>query len=219
MTQNNINLLLQNFFSKYPDIKKSRASGIVNRRALANYIIRKEKLDNSKFEALVTALRRFETKKEDEQSLEFIKDINISTKDGISIIYLEKSQEVLDSITKVISLINTNKNETLKFVQGSLSLKLFIDSFNLKKVENIFPKKDVISIYNDISELSIIISEKATRTKGVLSYLTSQLFINNINIFELLTGKPELIIYVEGKDLLKAYETIKSLKSHPTEKL
>lgn len=212
MTQININLLLQNFFNKNPDIRGARNKGLVNRRALAKYIIEKERLDKNRFEALVTALRRFEIKPASKETVGIIKETKISTKNKISIIYLENSEEVLKNISKVINLINFNKNETLKFVQGSLSLKLFVDEFNVKKIKDIFIAKDIITTNNNISELNLIFPEKAIKTKGVISYLTSELAINNINIVEFLTGKPELMIYVGEDDLLKAYETINRLK-------
>lgn len=213
MTQININLLLQNFFNKNPDIRKASAKGIVNRRALAKYIIEEEKLNKSMFEALITALRRFEIKPEKKESLNLFKEIKISTKDNLSIIYLEKSEEVLKSISKVVNLINFNKNETLKIVQGTLSIKIFIDDFNIKKIKDMFSSKDIIAIYSKISELNLIFPEDAPKTKGIIAYVTAELAINDINIIEIITGRPELIVYVNEKDLLKAYETIQRLKN------
>jgi len=212
MTQININILLQNFLNKNPDIRESRNKGLVNRRALAKYIIENEKLDKNKFEALVTALRRFELKPTSVEYLDVVKEIKISTKDKISIVYLEKSEEVLKNILKIINLINFSKNETLKIVLGSLSIKLFIDEFNLKKIENIYSDKDIITTYKNISELNLIFPDKASKVKGVIAYITSELAINNINIVEIITGKPELIVYIKESELLKAYETINRLK-------
>ncbi|MAG08501.1 hypothetical protein CMO89_03440 [Candidatus Woesearchaeota archaeon] len=210
----NINFLLQDFFNRNPDIAKARNKDLVNRRALAKYIIKHETLDKNKIEALITALRRFEVKKESEDNLSSLfKEINITTKDNIIIINLEKNEQVLEDLSKVIPLINFSKNETLKIVQGSLSVKLFIDNFNLKKIKDIFLEKNILRIHKEIAELSLIFPEKAIKTKGIISYVTSQLLINDINIIELLTCTPELIIYVEEKSLVKAYESIKRLKT------
>ena len=110
-----------------------------------------------------------------------------------------------------MGLINFNKNETLKIVLGSLSVKIFVDDYNIKKIENIF-SKNILNVYRNISELNLIFPEKVTKEKGHIAYLTSELAINDINIIELLTGKPELIFYVDESDLLKTYETIKRLK-------
>ena len=140
-------------------------------------------------------------------------EIKVSTKDNLSIIYIEKSEEVLKSISKVINLINFNKNETLKIVQGNLSIKIFIDDFNVKKIKEMFSNKDIISIYNKISELNLIFPEDAPKTTGVIAYITSELSINDINIVEIITGRPELIVYINESDLLKAYETVQRLKN------
>lgn len=213
MTQINIHILLQNFFNRNPYIKKASAKGIVNRRALAKYIIEEEKLSKSMFEALITALRRFEIKPEKKESLNLFKEIKVSTKDNLSIIYLEKSEEVLKSISKVVSLINFNKNETLKIVQGNLSIKIFVDEFNIKKIKEMFSNKDIIAVYSKISELNLIFPNDAPKTKGIIAYITSELSINDINIVEIITGRPELIVYINEIDLLKAYETIQRLKN------
>ncbi len=213
MTQNELNtsLLLQNFFNKNPDVREARNKGLVNRRALAKYILKKENLNVNRFEALVTALRRFEINKESKAVISSFREIKISTKDNLSIIYLEKTEDVLKNVSKIFHIVDFNKNDTLKIVLGSLSVKIFVDDFNLNKINEIFGK-NIIVIYKNISELNLIFPDKSTKEKGQLAYLTSELAINNINIIELLTGKPELVIYVEEKDLLKAYETIKRLK-------
>ena len=213
MTQINISILLQNFFNKHPDIKKASSKSIVNRRALAKYIIEEEKLTKNLFEALITALRRFEIKSEKKEAMILYKEIKVSTKDNLSIIYLEKSEEVLKNISKVVNLVNFNKNETLKIVQGNLSIKIFVDDFNVKKINEMFSDRDIISVSNKISELNLIFSEDAHKIKGIIAYVTSELSINDINIIEIITGRPELIVYVNESDLLKAYETVQRLKN------
>jgi hypothetical protein len=210
MTQN-LHLLLQNFFTKNPDIRSARSKKVVNRRALAKYIINEEGLNVNRYEALVTALRRFEVEPIEKESLKAIEEINISTKDKIAIIYLEKTEEVLKNIVKITSLVNFNKNETLKFVQGSLSFKVFVDEYNVDAVKSIVPKRSILKIHHNISELNLVFPKYTPKVRGIISYVTSELTINKINITEIITGDPELIIYVQSKDLLKAYETIKWL--------
>ena len=207
----NLNIVLNNVFNKNPDIKASFAKDLINRRALAKYIIKEENLKQN-LDAVITALRRFEIKEEEKSSLELVKKINITSKEGISIICLEKNEDVLVKLNRVISLINYNKNETLKIVEGNLSLKLFIDSSKVNKIKEIFIKKDIIKIINNVAELNLVFPQTAIKTKGIISYITSHLKTNNINITEILSCTPELIIYVEEKDLIKAYKTIKSIK-------
>src|SRR3989338_1097663 len=124
MTQ--ISLILQEFFSKNPDVREARNKGLVNRRALAGYIAKKENLSLNKVEAIVTALRRFEIKKAEPDGIEnIIGEISITTKDRIAIISLEKSDSVLKKTEKVMSNTSYAKNETLKIVEGASTIKLF----------------------------------------------------------------------------------------------
>lgn len=207
----NLNIVLNDFFNKNPDIKGGFVKDLINRRALAKYIIKEEQLKHS-LDAVITALRRFEIKKEEKETLDIVKKINITSKENISIICLEKNEDVLAKLNRVISLVNYNKNETLKIVEGNLSLKLFVDGSKASKIKEIFNKKDIIKIINNIAEINLIFPEAAIKTKGIVSYITSHLKINNINIMEILSCTPELIIYFEEKDLIKAYKTIKMIK-------
>ena len=215
MTKININGLLQNFFNKNPDIREARNKGLVNRRALAGYIIKNEMLAHTLLDAVLTPLRRFETQTPTKSTLDIVTKIKIPTKENIAIVYLEKTETVLKNISKIVEIINFNKNETLKIVQGSLSVKLFVDEFNIDKLEGVYNAKDIIKIQKNISELTLIFPEEAVKTKGIITYVTSELSINNINLVEMLTGKPELILYLDEKDLLKAYEIIKRLRNGP----
>ncbi len=211
MTQ--INLMLQDFFSRNPDIREARNKGLVNRRALAGYIAKKEGLSTGQIEAIVTALRRIGIKKEETHDLaRLFKDITITTKDKIAVVSLEKSDSTLQKIQKVLSKVSYAKNETLKLVEGSSAIKIFIDEFNLDKIKDIFTSSEIKKIQKDVAEMNMFFPESATKTKGIIAYVASEFGIENINIIELLTGTPELIIYVGENDLLKAYNTIQRLK-------
>lgn len=213
MTQ--IDLILRQFFSKNPDVKGARSKGLVNRRALAGYIIKKEGLSLNQIEAVVSALRRFDTEKnskEEKNIASLFREIIVTTKDRMAIISLEKSDSTLQKLQKIFLKVSYAKNEALKIVEGASVLKLFIDEFNLSKIREIFSGKEIIKISNNMAELGMIFPESAIKTKGIVAYLTSEFSIDSINIIELLTATPELTIYVEEGDLLKAYSTIQRLK-------
>ena len=110
MSKINVSLLLQNFLNKHPDIREARNKGLINRRSLAKYILKTEKVESTKLDAILTALRRFPEEKADTSELDFSEYIKLSTKDKIAIIYLEKSPEVFKNIPNLTQLINFNKN-------------------------------------------------------------------------------------------------------------
>lgn len=211
-----IELLLRDFFNKHPDIKQARKKGLVNRRALARYIVRAEHLEHTTIDALISVLRRFDTEKakDEEQFNKLLAEVTISTKENIAILALKKSARAVEKLPKVISCVDYSKGEILKIVQGALSLKIFIDEINLKAVKEIFDDKDIIGIIKNIAELNILFPKEAMESKGVLSYIASQLAMEGINLIELITCTPELTLYVEKKHLLKAYEALWNLEEN-----
>jgi len=209
-----IELLLRDFFNKHPDIRQARKKGLVNRRALARYIVRAEHLEHTTIDALISVLRRFDTEKtkDEEQFNKLLAEVTISTKENIAILTLKKSPRAIEKLARVISCVDYSRGEILKIVQGALSLKIFIDESNLKDVKEIFDDKDIIGIMKNIAELNILFPKEAMEAKGVLSYIASQLAMEGINLIELITCTPELTLYVEKKHLLKAYEALWKLE-------
>ena len=211
MTQ--IEQAVEHFFTKNPDVRKAVSKALVNRRALARYIIKTEDLDINSTEAIVSALRRYKISKEEIKELsDLFNQLKINTKDKICIVSLEKSYATLQKIQKILANINYTKNETLKIVDGATTLRVFIDETSLKKFEDLFSNKEILKIYKNIAEITLTFPEIAIKTKGIVAYVASELSINNINIIEILTSTPELIIYIGQKDLLKTYETLESLR-------
>ena len=92
-----------------------------------------------------------------------------------------------------------------------MTIKLFSDSSKLKQIKEHFDKDEILEIYDNVGEINIILSKDVINAYGVLSYITSQLSMHKINILELLTSTPELLLYVENKNLLKTYEVIKNM--------
>ncbi len=202
---------IEDFFLENPDIMEARNKGVINRSALAAYIIKTKKIAIEKTDALITALRRYEQKSAKDTDLSIFKKITIATKDNISIIHLKKSDDVTKKLGIFISNIDSGKNETLKIVQGMHTTKVFVDSENEKEIEKFF-QKNTEKVCNNISEINLIFPKEAIETKGIVSKITSHFFFNDINIIEFLSSTPELMIYVDAKDMIKAYSTLNRLK-------
>jgi len=207
-----IELTLERFFSKNPDVRESRNKGLINRRALARYIAEQEKIPIKQSEALIMALRRYpqeSSKSKDLQQL--VKNMRTSAKDNIAIISLKNSEAVLEKLAQAIKSINHSPNETFKIVQSALSIKIFTDRTRVTQIREIFDAKDIIGACENVSEIDIIFPREVVNTRGTLSYICAQFLVNKINIVELITSTYELLIYVDNSDLLRAYEVVKNL--------
>ena len=207
-----IELTLEKFFSRNPDIKESRSKGLINRRALARYIAEKEHISMKNFDALVMALRRYPSgQKTSMDYAGLFRSMRTTARDSIAVVCLRNSEKVLEKIPRLFRSIEIGPNDTFKVVNSALTIKLFSDMSKLKQIKEYFDRDEILEIYDNIGEINIILPKDVIDAYGVLSYITSQLSIHKINILELLTSTPELLIYVENKNLLKAYEVIKNM--------
>lgn len=205
-----IEMILERFFSRNPDLREARNKGLVNRRALARYIANQEKLGSDNFDALIMALRRYPSVPSVGKDVRgLFRQMKTGVKDSVAILCLKNSERVLERIPEIVKSLGPN--ETFKLVEGTLSIKLFMDRSKIEGAKGHFDQRDILDAYRNVGEISIILTGESTKTPGIVSYVTSRLAIDRINILELLTSTPEMLIYVDNADLLKAYEVIKSL--------
>ncbi|MBT3465284.1 hypothetical protein HOD20_08450 [archaeon] len=200
----------RNFLSNRPEIEKCYSSGLINRRALARHLIKNKIADKNQMDAIIAMLRRYDFKKINKINLDCFNDVITSIKDGILIITYEKDQELIKKIDKII--LKTKSNDTLKVVVGSTNITLFIDKKNENIIKENLKNFKIFRKQDKISEISLIFPESPTDTKGILSVVSTELFINDILISEFLTASSELLIYVKEEFVLKSYEILKRLK-------
>lgn len=202
------------FVNRHPEIRALFSSGLVNIRALARMFISEEGLSLKQIEAVVAMIRRSEIKPIiSHTNKKNFSDIKINLRDEIVILDYEKSKVVLEKIEKIIPTIDYDKNETLKIVVGSHTIKIIVDSIKMKEIIEGLGRGKLSKKFSHISEISMIFSPKATDEKGIVAYVSQQLLLNGINIQEIISCTPELIIYVSEEQSLKAFEVMKGIKN------
>ena len=198
--------------SKQPEIEKCYQQGLINRRSLARYFIKERLAKSNQLDAVIAMLRRYKFKEYKKQGKSTFKDLKINIKDRILILDFEKNKELLKKLEKVITHTDYDKGDTLKIVVGTAAIKVFIDHENENKLKELISSFKLKNRYENISEISLQFSDSAINTKGILSAITNELLMNDISINELLTGAPELLIYLKEEYVLKAYEIFKRLQ-------
>lgn len=198
--------------SKKPEVEKCYQSKLINRRSLARYLIKEGIAKSNQLEAVIAMLRRFQFKEKKKEGKDLFKDIRINIKDKILILDFEKDKGLLQKLQKIITHTDYDKGDTLKIVIGSSSIKIFIDQKKESKLDDIFKEFRLKHRFANISELSLQFPDIAIDTRGILSTITAELSLNDVVITEFLTATPELLIYLDEKYILKAYEIIKNLQ-------
>ena len=109
--------------------------------------------------------------------------------------------------------MDVEKGEVIRIIQAEESIRIIIDEKNLDKFFNYFSKADCISIEKNLVEINLHFTPEASKTKGILSLLSSSLNAEDINIVEVISCAPELLIFIRKDDLLKSLNVLNSLEN------
>lgn len=200
------------FLSKNPEIESSYASGLINRRSLARYLIKLGLAQGNQLEAVIAMLRRYQFQKIAQPQKNLFREMKINLKDKVMILNFEKRKELVQKLQQLIANVHYDRGDILKIVVGSSSIKVFVDEEQEKKVKEVLEPFKIKNKIDHLSEVSILFPEEAIKDKGILSVITKELAVNGIVISELLTASPELLIYLKEEYVLKAYEILKRLQ-------
>jgi hypothetical protein len=207
----NINQTVWKILASDLAVQKDFSRKIVNVRALAKHILKKYELPAS-LDSVISAIRRFqgsENFEDDERGLLHIfKDSVVSTKNNMACITLAISPQQLFSKLCMDGHYSNHRSIPIKVTTGSDETKMVVEQPHLDKVKGWFDKSDVIDIDKDLSELHIVVAEKAILTKGVMARIANELSLANINIHEVIICPPEFLLYVKERDIVKAHEAI-----------
>lgn len=199
---------------KNPSIRRDLSLGLINTRALAKYIITEHKMKTT-LDAVISAIRRYELGRQDDVFIIAHKllcqTVNLSTRNGLAEVSLIKDNEVQQLLPDIFEIIQFVRGETLRIIQANESIRLLIDEKNLDKIKELFPKNKIIKIDREIAEINMRMHPDMRTTYGILAVIANELAINGINIMEVMSCFPEMLIFVEEKNILKAYQVLHQL--------
>ncbi len=196
-------------------VRRALEKGIVSMKALAVYLIKKGNL-NTSTDAVVSAIRRYKEENPLEKKYEKAKeviskssDIRITT--NIVEIAVEKNEETQKILQKAFSMISYEKGEILLIIQGEKSIKFIINAKNKEKIILLFTRKSIIHVEDNLAEINIHLSEAAVTTPGIISTLSTEFMLHDINIYESMSCVPEMLFFVKQKDIMKSYQILSNL--------
>lgn len=193
-------------------VRRALEKEIVSQKNLAVHLIKKHKLNTSS-DAVVSAIRRYKEERPLEKKYETARKVvseslDVRITSNIVSIAVEKSKEIQLVLPKIFNVINYEKGEILLIIQGEQAIKLMMNEKNKAKVLDILPKKSVINIEENIAEINIKLTDEAVETPGIISLLSTELMMHDINILELMSCVPEMLFFVKQKDVVKSYEIL-----------
>lgn len=196
-------------------IKKDISRGILNIRALANYIINNHKI-NVSIDSVISAIRRYNItpiKKQEADVYSLLRKAEIRSITKMASFSLKKNEEVTQTLGRLLPKIDFEGGEVLRVLEGSKLFKIIFDKKSYTKMINEFKKSDIIYSNKNISMIEMIYPKELEKTPGVFSVISNELAENNISITDALICANEHIVIVDEKDILKAFEVLYNLCS------
>lgn len=190
-------------------VQKDMVRGLINVRALAKYLSETYNI-TAGIDAVISAIRRFEGQnqfeKDEKELAEIFKDGIVSTKNNMCCMTLNlKFKKTVQRMGEISHMPDC------KIVTGENAVKIIVDNPDFPHLKKLFSNDEIKKIEKDISEIAVVVSPQAIKTKGVMARIANEIALANINIIELLVCPPEFLIYVKEKDIVRAHESVLKL--------
>jgi len=122
-----IELGVRTLLARHPEIEKCYQEGLINRRALARFLVTRGVGGPQDLEAVVASLRRYDFGDLGVEGPDLFHEIRVTLKDRIMIVDFEKERALLQDLQKVLGQFEYDRGDTLKLVVGTASIKLFVN--------------------------------------------------------------------------------------------
>ena len=193
-----------------PCLRRDLSKNLINARKLAKHIIKEYKIEAT-LDAVISAIRRYKPDTYSDifdKSRKILSQATISTKSRLANIALIKDAEAQSLLPKLFSVIHYNRGDVLRIIQADESMKILVDEKNLEKIKNLFSKDKIIKIDENLAEINMHLHPDAVKTPGLAGVITNELALNGINIMEIISCVPEMLFFVNEKDILKAHQVL-----------
>lgn len=197
-------------------IRKCLFRNIISFRALSRHIIKTLAFEDKNIDAVMSAIRRYKREEKEKSEADLRKmfsKVAVKTRSDIVNIYIKKNKKVLEQLNKINSIIDIEKGEIMRIIQAEEGVRIIFDGKNLDKFFNYFSKSDCISIEKGLVELNLHFALDASKVKGIISLVSSSLNAEDVNIVEIISSAPELLVFIKKDDLIKGLNVINNLEN------
>ncbi|MCX8168722.1 MAG: ACT domain-containing protein [Candidatus Methanomethylicia archaeon] len=210
--------ITKNVILQHPSILDCVKINIVNYSALASKIKSEvEKIaqrKNIREEAVKIALIRFSqeisSKGEllEEKVSWLLANSTIELKSDIAVITVKQSV-LIDKLNEVMKI--ATKSRFFQLTQGIRTFTLIFDKKIMDELIKEIREVNIDKFINDQSAIIIVSPIEVIEIPGFISYVTTQLAWNGINITQIVSCHEDTILIIDRKDSQKAYSIIENM--------
>lgn len=211
--------LVKKYVSENPFLLEAMSKDLISYGNLAEQLksdIEQELGKKVKESAIVMALRRYaeELQGFDKKIVKFKFSGEIIMRTNIMDFNIIKSNNLLNKIKNLYSLVNFEKGDTLNIILGSNEVSIVTNEKYKDKFSNFLKGEKILNKEFDLVALTIVFGSKDFfDTPGIIFTSTRKLAWEQINIYEIISTMTELSFILSKKDSMKAYNALQGLFS------
>ncbi|MEM4929268.1 MAG: ACT domain-containing protein [Acidilobaceae archaeon] len=196
-----------------PHLRECLSENVVNYSALARALLKdvRKKNPNASLSAVKMALIRIKNEiSESESSLkkklrEVLSKSVLQVQSDLVIVTI-KRHALLSRIQHVTKALNSAR--FLQVLQGINTFTLIISEEDSEEILELVEKEHIVEVLRDQAALIIISPREIVETPGIIAFVTSLLYENNINISQIVSCHNETIIFVSSSEVTKAFQVV-----------
>lgn len=208
--------VVEKIIKKTPFLEESLNEGIINLSALARIIkpeIEKELYKKVKNGAIIMALKRLSNQLSDKIDIAkvFKNSPDIIVRSNLIEFTLINSQSLITKHQKLLEAINSQKEYFGTITEGVFETTIIASTELKTSIEKIYQNEKVIFRFNNLSSVTIRLSEENINTSGVYYFILKPLAWEGINIIEVVSTSHEITLILEAKNVDRAFTILKNL--------
>ncbi len=138
--------------------------------------------------------------------------IDIVVRSGLSNYTFSYSDELTIKQTKLLQLLQHNKDIFCTFSQGVSERSIIISTSFKKEMNQIFKKEKKLSVKEDLSAITIRLPHENVEIPGVYYFILKKLAWEGINLVEVISTSNEFTLVVNDKDVDQTFSLLMRLK-------
>jgi len=207
----NIQKKVEEYIVRSKSIKDCLKNKLINYSALSRKISKELNISEKNFDAVLVSCRRYaetlrKKKTYERKIIELLKESSLEIKNKVSVIVIEKTI-FSNSIMELTKNIRKKKG-LFRTIEGINSITIITNDEFINSLKDIF-KNTVLSIKQNLIEVTIKSSENLETTPGVMAYLYSLFGEREINIIETMSCWTDTMFVIEEKDLTDVMNLLK----------
>lgn len=208
--------VVRKIISKTPFLAESLNKGIINLSALARIIkpeIETELFKKVKNGAIIMALKRLSNQQSIKVDITkvFKNSPDIIVRSNLIEFTLINSQSLIVKHKVLLETINSHKEYFGTITEGVFETTIITSAELKTSIEKIYQDEKVIFSSNNLSSVTIKLTEENINTPGVYYFILKPLAWEGINIVEVVSTSHEITLILEAKNVDRAFTILKNL--------